>query len=76
VTAHADCPPTCTIMGHSGIRPAPAEQVRPPYARAGVENGLATSTCPECGQVLTGHDHKASARAYTEHFTSLHAGAK
>lgn len=40
-----------------------------PYAPAGVdEHGRATATCPVCGYVGVGRDHKAAARKYAAHF--------
>jgi hypothetical protein len=39
-----------------------------PYARAGVDAGKATATCPRCGEVCKGSTPKAAARAYADHF--------
>jgi len=40
-----------------------------PYAQAGVHDGMANVTCPVCGEVFVGHDHKEAGAAYGEHFT-------
>jgi len=48
----------------------PAGGIGVPYAEAGVEKGKATATCPVCGLVFHGRDHKAAGRAYGIHFAA------
>lgn len=43
-----------------------------PYARAGVESGKATATCPVCGDVSRGSTSKLAGRAYAKHYAEKH----
>lgn len=45
-----------------------------PYARAGVQAGKATATCPACQQVFTGKTSKTATAVYAKHYATAHAG--